>query len=367
MPVTLGDTRNADSYVRKGTGPFEDVSLNPFIRESFRFPMKNLILISFTALTFLVLPTTTISAGNLLCATCGKGIVGSYQQFKGKPYCSDACLKDALPVCVVCGKPSPKYIRVTGDIEKIYCSQECLQTTLLKCEICGRTLKQWVKVENHNYCSNCSRLPACLNCRLPGAEKRLPDGRPICLKCIKTVIIDEGHARKICQDVRNDIYTYLNLKTDHFIEFYLKDDAGLTALMGGKRRATEEGYYGFDEKYRMRRGAKSIVSGTYTIYVLSALSLPNFRNTVAHELTHDLGHTLYPAVQKQEDVEGFAEYISSLMNRYWGNDNLNREKLQNREKAYADAYKKFLKIGEKNGLTDVLDYMAKQNRKTRAE
>ncbi len=341
-----------------------------FGREGYRTPfepaMKKSILISLTAFIFMVLPITSILAGNLLCATCGKAILGSYQQFKGKAYCSETCLKDALPVCVVCGKPSSKYIRVTGDIEKIYCSQECLQSTLLKCEICGKTLKQWVKVENHNYCSNCARLPTCFNCRLPGAEKRLPDGRPICLKCIKTVIIDEEHARKICQDVRNDIYTHLNLKTDHFIDFYLKDDASLTALMG-KRRATEEGYYGFDEKYRMRRGAKSIVSGTYTIYVLSALSLPKFRNTVAHELAHDLGHTLYPAVQKPEDVEGFAEYISSLMNRYWGNENLNREKLQNREKVYADAYKKFLKISEKNGLTDVLDYMAKQNRKTRAE
>ena len=61
-------------------------------------------------------------------------------------------------------------------------------------------------------------------------------------------------------------------------------------------------------------------------------------------------------------MEGFAEYISALMNSYWGNDNLNQEKLQNSEKDYAYAYKKFLKIGWKNGLRDVLDYMEKQNR-----
>jgi hypothetical protein len=50
------------------------------------------------------------------------------------------------------------------------------------------------------------------------------------------------------------------------------------------------------------------------------------------------------------------------MNSYWGNDNLNQEKLQNEEKDYANAYMKFLKIGARNGLKDVLGYMEKQNR-----
>ena len=83
---------------------------------------------------------------------------------------------------------------------------------------------------------------------------------------------------------------------------------------------------------------------------------------MAHELAHDISHELYPAVRKKEDVEGFAEYISALMNDYWGNDDLNQEKLRNEEKEYASAYMKFLKIGAKNGLRDVLGYMERQNR-----
>jgi len=216
-------------------------------------------------------------------------------------------------------------------------------------------------VNNHKYCSNCAKLPTCLNCRLPGAEKRLADGRHICSKCFETAIMDQEQAEKLFRQVRDDIYTYLNLRTGHPIHFYLKD-AGTFRSLVGKHSSTEQGYYEASARYQMRRGVKSLVSGTYTIYVLSALSPPNFRNTVAHELAHDFGHELYPAVQKKEDVEGFAEYISAIMNTHWGNENLNQDKLQNREKDYANAYKKFLRIGWKNGLRDVLGYMKEQNR-----
>jgi hypothetical protein len=173
--------------------------------------------------------------------------------------------------------------------------------------------------------------------------------------------MDQEQAEKLFRQVRDDIYTYLNLRTGHPIHFYLKD-AGTFRSLVGKYSSTEQGYYQASERYQMRRGVKSLVSGTYTIYALSALSPPDFRNTVAHELAHDLGHELYPAVQKKEDVEGFAEYISAIMNTHWGNENLNQDKLQNREKDYANAYKKFLRIGWKNGLTDVLGYMEEQNR-----
>ena len=323
--------------------------------------MKRRTLIALTTIIFLIMPITCILAENLLCATCGKEITGSYKVYLGKPYCSESCLGDALPKCIVCGKPALKSIRRAGDAEKIYCSPECFQTTLSKCEICAEPLTQWVTLNHHKYCSTCAKLPRCLNCQLPGAEKRLADGRHICSKCFETAIIDQEQAEKLFRQVRDDIYTYLNLRTGHPIQFYLKDAGAFRSLVG-KHSSTEQGSYQVSERYQMRRGVKSLVSGTYTIYVLSALSPPAFRNAVAHEPAHDLGHELYPAVQKQEDVEGFAEYISAIMNSYWRNDNLNQEKLENREEDYANAYKKFLKIGWKDGLRDVLSYMEKQNR-----
>jgi len=323
--------------------------------------MKRKTWILLTAIIFLISPVTCILAENLLCATCGRQITGSYKVYLGKPYCSESCLSDALPKCVVCGKPTLKSIRPTGDPEKIYCSLECFQSTLSKCEICAEPLMQWVTVNNHKYCRNCAKLPRCLNCGLPGAQNRFADGRHICSQCLATAIIDQVQAEKLFRQVRDDIYAYLNLKTNHPIHFRLIDAAAFMSL-AGRHSSSQQGHYEVSERYRTRWGVQSRVAGTYTIYVLSALSPPRFRNTAAHELAHDLGFELFPAVQKLEDVEGFAEYIAAIMNSYWGNDNLNQEKLQNLQKDYANAYEKFLNIGSKDGLKDVMAYMEKQNR-----
>lgn len=162
------------------------------------------------------------------------------------------------------------------------------------------------------------------------------------------------------RQVRNDIHKHLNLRTGHQIQFYLKDADSLAAI-AGHRSFTEHGFYSSSARYRTLNGVQSLESETYAIYLLSALSPLYFRNAAAHELAHDIGHALYPDVHKKEDVEGFAEYIASLMNSYWGSDSLNREKLQNQERDYAQAYRKFLKIAQKNRLADVMAYMEKQN------
>ena len=218
--------------------------------------------VSFMAVIFLVLPITCILAQDLLCATCGKAINGPYKVYNEKPYCSESCLGAALPKCAVCGKPALKYIRETGDAEKIYCSVECFQTTLFRCEICGNPLTHWVSLGEHRYCPNCAKLPQCLNCRLPGADNRLADGRHICSKCLEAAIIDQKQADKLFRQAREDIYVYLNLRTSHPIQFFLRD-AGTFAALVGKQSFNEQGYYQASETHQMRRGVKSIVSGNY--------------------------------------------------------------------------------------------------------
>lgn len=334
--------------------------------KGFQSKRAKILLLSFLTPIFPLLLITCVLAQDLLCATCGKAISGPYKIYHQKPYCSEGCLGSALPKCIVCGKPALRYIRESGDAEKIYCSVECLQTTLSKCEICGNPLTHWVSVNEHRYCASCAQLPRCLNCRLPGADNRLADGRHICSRSLETAIVDQKQADKLFRQAREDIFAFLNLRTGHPIHFFLRD-AGTFAALVGKQSFTEQGYYQASETHRVRRGVTSVVSGNYTIYVLSALSPPLFRNTVAHELAHDIGHDLYPAIRKKEDVEGFAEYVSALMNGYWGNGDLNQEKVQNQEKEYADAYMKFLKIGAKNGLRDVLGYMERQNRMSRGK
>ncbi len=359
--------------------------------------MKKSILISLILLFFAGLSITSVSAKNKICETCGKVIVDSYKEYQGQPYCSQKCLEAALPKCSVCGrsvgdgksqgeffrvkdrifcsekclhsslpkcsfcgKPAQKQIRAAGDTENIYCSPECYQTTLPKCQICGKSLEKWVEVNHRKYCSSCAKLPRCFNCRVSGADQKLADGRHICSPCMKTAIVDRGQAEIIFWQVRNDIYKNLNLITKHQIQFHLINADSLAAISGHPSN-TEQGFYNYRARYRTLNGVQSLESETYAIYLLSALSPLYFRNAAAHELAHDIGQALYPNVHKKEDAEGFAEYIASLMNSYWGNDRLNREKLQNQERDYAQAYQKFLKIAQKNGLAEVMAYMEKQN------
>jgi hypothetical protein len=323
--------------------------------------LKKSIFISLILLIFTILPLPSVLAESLVCTTCGKVLVGFYKEYIGKAYCSLECLGAALPQCSVCGKPAQKQIRAVGDTEKVYCSLDCYETTLPHCELCGKSLKKWVEVTDHKYCGDCANLPKCLNCQLPGADQGLADGRHICSQCLRAAIIDRNQAKNLFVQVRQDIFGHLKLKTEHQIQFYMIDAAGLAAIVG-HRSFNEQGFYSYSGRYRTVNGVKSLISETYAIYILSALSPSSFRNTAAHELAHDLGRAFYPNVRKKEDVEGFAEYISSLMNSYWGNDSLNRKKLRNQEKDYANAYQKFLEIAEKNGLRDVMTYMEKQNR-----
>ncbi len=325
--------------------------------------MKKSILISFLLLIFLFLSIAPLAAGDRICATCGKVIVGSYKEYMGKPYCSMKCVEEVLPRCSVCNrsladaKGQRKFFKVN---DRIFCSEECYLSALPTCRICGKSLQQWLEFKNHKYCEDCARLPKCLNCRLPGADKQLADGRHICSACLETAIVEKEQAEDLFREVRDDIYKHLNLRTGHRIEFYMVDADKLAAVIG-RRSSTEQGFYSFNARYRTLRGVKSLQSETCAIYLLSALSPSYFRNAAAHELAHDLGHALFPNVLKEEDVEGFAEYISSMMNSYWGNDSLNEEKLRNQERNYAAAYRKFLKLAEQNGLADVMDYMEKQN------
>jgi hypothetical protein len=300
------------------------------------------------------------------CSVCGKTVgdgskQGEYFKVTGQIFCSEKCFEKSLPKCAVCGKPAKKQLRSADDTSKIYCSQECYQTSLPKCELCQKPLNNWKTFGSHIYCNDCAALPRCLNCQLPGAQALLPDRRHICQTCEKEAVISQEDAQNIFEQVRTDMEKHLKLSTDHRITFQLLD-ADELAKITKVRVFSEQGLY--SHKWKTFQGSKKRVpdSDTFVIYVLSHLTPAYFRNIAAHELAHDIHDAMFPNAKGKELEEGFAEYLSSLMNAKWGNDSLNAEKLRNQEKIYAQGYQKFLKIAEKNGLPDVLAYLEKQNK-----
>jgi ribosomal protein L24E len=301
------------------------------------------------------------------CAWCGKSIAegkgkaGDYVISDGKYYCSDECFIKSLKKCSVCGKPVQKGLRDGQNPARLYCSQECYRTTLPRCAKCGEIMQSWIEIEGVKFCSQCSKLPACFNCLLPGASKEAKDGRKWCDSCFARAMNDSTKALELFLKVREDIGSHLGLSTNDTITFHLVDADQLGQLLGHKQFA-ERGFYQYNISYRKVKNKKVIDGEKFEIYLLSGLSPENFKDVAAHELAHDLNYRMFPNARQKQDVEGFAEYVSGQMNTYWGQEQVNQTKARNQQKDYAAAYLYFLKLGEKDGLKGVLAHMEKQNR-----
>ncbi|MBI5805472.1 hypothetical protein HZA73_05455 [candidate division TA06 bacterium] len=302
------------------------------------------------------------------CATCGKsiaegkGLAGGYVYTKDKHYCSDECFQKSLPACAVCGKRTQGGLRDQQDKSKFYCSQECYRTTLPKCALCGDVMQAWTEIEGAKFCNHCAQLPECFNCQMPGAGRESGDGRRWCDSCMALAVMDQAEAQKMFDQVRRDIKQHLNTFTGDTIAFHMVDADSLALLLGHKNFA-ERGFYKYNVRYTVnKKKQKKVTRELFDIYILSGLSPENFRDVAAHELAHDINYRYFPKVQGQREVEGFAEYISALMNKYWGQEKANESKIRNQQKEYAEAYKYFLKLGEKGGLNAVWEHMERKNK-----
>lgn len=304
------------------------------------------------------------------CATCGqpvssgKGLKGEYLKHNGKYYCSQECFEQSLPKCGVCGRP------VKGGLKdqdgKLYCSKECYQQSLPKCEICAKPMEAWSEIGGHRFCRDCAKLPRCLGCQLPGAEVELDDGRRICKRCLEGAVVDQAEAQRLFEQVRADMDEKLKMRTDHAIDFRLVDARELSKTVG-HQALFENGYYHYRGTIDQATGRT--LSAQYRIYILSHLSPERFRDVAAHELAHDINQARYPRVtgtKHKQAVEGFAQYLSAVMNKHWGQDSLNADKLNNVDPDYVKGFQKFMELDRQGGMKAALDYMAGLNGGKRA-
>ena len=62
-------------------------------------------------------------------------------------------------------------------------------------------------MKNRLVCSNCIKLPRCSICGLPVKENyvELPDGRWLCARDAKTVVLKADDIEQICGQVKDDL------------------------------------------------------------------------------------------------------------------------------------------------------------------
>ena len=193
------------------------------------------------------------------------------------------------------------------------------------CSICGARIRDTVylavdKVTNEKkaLCEACTKLRTeCYLCGLPSKDKyeELPDGRILCARDVKNVVLDEGEAQRIWNDVKNTVERQLSRFMDfpNNVTIHPLDRVDLqTMFQVVGNDSTCPHVWGCTE--RQTNANNSI---NYKISLLRGLPPSVLKATCAHELTHTW---VWENVSRERDKrmspdaeEGFCELVAYLM------------------------------------------------------
>lgn len=193
------------------------------------------------------------------------------------------------------------------------------------CAICGGRfervayfLTDKVAGERKEICEQCAHNSAiCYQCGLPTQDDRttLADGRILCARDARSVILDESAALEICQEVKEGLDRHFARFTtfpETNVTVSIVDRVHLMSLFkvpGNDYACPNILGYTSQETNEMGRG--------FHISLMSGLMKPVLRATCAHEFTHAwISENVSPARQKRlrpDAREGFCELVSYLL------------------------------------------------------
>lgn len=311
-----------------------------------------------------------LSAQSLRCTVCGKILRGQYLVSDEKAYCSQNCFDKTLPKCATCGK----VLRDNSFQYKNrhYCSIDCMKQVLPKCDSCRQPIAGKYGIyetptgKKRMLCHRCSLFSRCFACELPGRSTRLPDGRYLCNACARESIRDRKEAEALFQEVRDVTEKILGEQIRCPLRLHVVDYPTLRKITNLQldETAIELGYCRCNMLERKTGNVSEIVGYRCDIYLLDSLPRWRFIEIAAHELAHHWQYHKFPYLKTEprKIPEGFAEYVSSLVNRAYRQEHLNRAKLERRDFIYGSGYKLFLGIAEQGGLASVFRYLRQQEK-----
>ena len=329
----------------------------PSVRER-TADMNALRWVSILFVLFLFAPLL-LPAQSIRCTLCGKKISGRYLVSDGKADCSQRCFDRTLPRCATCGK-------ILRDNRfqyknRQYCSIDCMKPVLPKCDSCHQPIAGKYGVyptpmgEKRVLCHHCSRLPRCFACELPGKGARLPDGRRTCASCAKESIRDPEEAERLFQEVRERTEKLLGEEIRCPLRLRLVDEPTLRAVtnLPPDKNTIELGYCRSNMLERKGKTISEIIGYRCEVYLLDSLPRWRFREIAAHELAHHWQYHAAPYLRDRVMQEGFAEYMASLVNREFGQENLNARIEQRRDPVYGAGFRKIRSVARREGIEGV--------------
>jgi hypothetical protein len=235
-----------------------------------------------------------------------------------------------------------------------------------KCAVCGGPIEQVVyffvdKVagDKKEVCEKCANLPTeCYLCGMPVKENftELPDGRILCARDVKNVVLDADEAQRIWYDVKAAVERQFS----RFITFpenvtvepldrvdlqamfkFAGNDFVCPNVWGCTLRQTNDNHI------------------NYKISLLRGLPPAVLKATCAHELTHTwVSENVAPARRRrmnQDAEEGFCELVSYLLME---EQNEETQKGVIRSNAYTRGqFALFLETNKRFGFNDIVDWM----------
>lgn len=234
-----------------------------------------------------------------------------------------------------------------------------------RCQVCGKDgvgeifiATDEVTGEKEYVCSDCAKLSRCYICGLPvkTGGMTLKDGRILCARDARTVVVDPAEARRTCLSIQND----LDRQFSRFMEYPVNVDIqvidridlySIVDTVGNTFESPDiQGWHHMGE---------SEGKPVHEIRLMTGLPLAELKEVCAHELSHawvadNVSKERHARIDRDAE-EGFCEMMGYL---YTESQNDEAEK----KRILANLYTRgqvqlFIEAAKHYGMQDVLDWM----------
>ena len=234
------------------------------------------------------------------------------------------------------------------------------------CAICGRSISGTIYLvtdkvtgEQKEVCSDCIKLPRCAICGLPVIKEtglELPDGRYLCARDARTVVLKADDARQICSQVKDD----LDRLFSRFTVFPDNVDVSVIDRIDVDSMFAKEGN-NFESPDLLGCIRPETVNDQtrYKMSLLTGLPLAQLKETCAHEYSHAWVGENVPKERRarlgRDAEEGFCELVGYLLMDSQNEEVEKKRVLQNHyTRGQIDL---FIEAEKRYGFDQVLDWM----------
>ena len=246
----------------------------------------------------------------------------------------------------------------------------CFGTSLVAqaenvCAICGKEIQGTVYImtdqvtgEKVLVCSDCIKLPRCSICGLPVKENyiELPDGRYLCARDAKTVVLKADDIEETCSQVKDDLDRLFSRFTSFptNVDVTVIDRIDVNSMFNTGGNSVESP----DLLGCIRPGTVNDQT-RYKMSLLTGMPLAQLKETCAHEYSHAWVGENVPkerhARLARDAEEGFCELVGYMLM-----DSQNEE--LGKKRVLRNHYTRgqinlFIEAEQRYGFDEVLDWM----------